>query len=191
MEKIQCGECQLEIMDTEPLRCGLCEHYFHFSIECSGFGLSRTISDLFSKGNALFVCSGCRNKMNGRGVKSFLADEIATDPSPPSEDLTAQVQQLFQLVKSLSDKVDKCISTDTPAARPPLRPKKDITWPKLGVKRRRGDEGEPIGISSVRGTKTVDLSDLSVPCLTPQTAAPKFWLYLSGLHPLIADGDIQ
>lgn len=159
-------------------------------MQCCGINRSRTSSDLFSKGKALFICSGCKAKMKGRSVKSFLMDEITNDIAP-SRDLADQVQQLFKLVKSLSEKVDRCIPMDVPAERPLIRTSKESAWPRLGVKRRRGNEGEPIVSSSVRGTNNMDLSDLSVPCLTPLIPTPKFWIYLSGLHPLITDGDVQ
>lgn len=191
MEKKQCGECQLEINEIEPLRCGFCEVYFHISMQCCGFNLSRASKDLFSQGKAVFVCSNCRDKMNGRSVKQYFTDELTHDTTPSPDGLPAQVQQLFNLVESLSDKVDKCISMDIPAERPSNRSRKGNAWPRLGVKRRRGNEGGPIGTSSVRGTNAIDLSDLSVPCLTPPISPPKFWLYLSGLHPLITAEDIQ
>lgn len=190
MEKKQCGECQLEINEIEPLRCGFCEIYFHISVQCCGFNLSRTNKDLFTQGKALFICSTCRDKLNGRSVKSYLTDELANGTTSP-DGLPAQVQQLFTLVESLSDKVDKCISKDIPAERPSNRPWKENAWPRLGVKRRRGNEGEPIGTTSVRGTNAIDLSDLSVPRLTPVVSPPKFWLYLSGLHPQVTVADVQ
>lgn len=191
MDKKQCGECQLEINEIEPLRCGFCEVYFHISLQCCGFNLSRASKDLFSQGKALFVCPTCRDKLNGRSVKSYLTDELPNDTTSSPDGLSAQVQQLFKLVESLSEKVDKCIPTDNTPERSSNRTSKGNAWPRFGVKRRRGNEGEPIGASSVRGTNTVDLSDLSVPSLTPPISPPKFWLYLSGLHPRITVEDIQ
>ncbi|XP_055608386.1 uncharacterized protein LOC129755769 [Uranotaenia lowii] len=41
------------------------------------------------------------------------------------------------------------------------------------------------------GTKSIDLSDLSVPFVVPPPPAPKFWLYLAGLQPQITDEDVN
>lgn len=141
----------------------------------------------------MFVCSTCRDKLNGRSVKSFISDQLACTTTPASDGLPAQVQQLFKLVESLSDKVDKCMTVDLPAVRltRSRMGSSSNAWPKLGVKRRRGNEGAPIGATSARGTNSIDLGDLSVPCLTPQIPPPKFWLYLSGLHPQISVEDVQ
>lgn len=61
-------------------------------------------------------------------------------------------------------------------------------WPKLGMKRRRLDEMQTRPIASDCGTNKVDLSDLTVPI---GSNIDKFWLYLSGLNPLITDADVQ
>lgn len=46
---------------------------------------------------------------------------------------------------------------------------------------------------AVNGTKTIDLSEiqLSVPSITQATVPNKFWLYMTGLNPLITDSDVQ
>lgn len=129
--------------------------------------------------------------MNGKSVKSYFADTHAPNDNIPSSDLQNQVQQLFKLVEALTDKMDRCIPQYAFAGHAAPRPKEASSWPRLGVKRRRGNDNLPITIPSDRGTNTIDLSDLSVSCLTPAVSPPKFWLYLSGLHPLVTAEDIQ
>lgn len=187
MEKKQCGACKLDVNEIEPLRCGFCDVYFHIGPQCCGFNLSRSSRDLFSQGKAMFLCTDCREELNGRSVKSYLADMHVPDTAP-SSGLQSQVEQLRKLVETVSEKVDSCISKDATADRTPFR---SSAWPRLGVKRRRGNDNQPITIAPARGTNTVDLTDLSVPCLTPEIAPPKFWLYLSGLHPLVTVDDVQ
>ena len=52
------------------------------------------------------------------------------------------------------------------------------------------DKKSTVSAPSDRGTNSIDLSDLSVPSVAPPVA-DKFWLYLSGLNPLVTDGDVQ
>ena len=132
MEKKQCGVCQLDVNDIEPLRCGFCDVYFHIGPQCCGFNLSRPSRDLFSQGKALFVCPSCRDELNGRCVKTYIADMHEPSISPPS-DLQTQVKKLSNLVKTLSHKVDRCITKDVSADRP-FRAKD--AWPRIGCKRR-------------------------------------------------------
>lgn len=190
MEKKQCGTCHSDVNEIEPLRCGFCDVYFHIGPQCCGFNLSRPGKDLFLQGKAMFVCSSCREELNGRSVKSFIADLQIPDTASPSG-LQSQVQQLFKLVETLSEKVDCCISKAVSTDRPSIRSKDVNSWPRLGIKRRRGNNDQPITTAPERGTNTIELGDLSVPCLTPEIAPPKFWLYLSGLHPLVTCDDVQ
>lgn len=135
------------------------------------------------------MCPCCREELNGRSVKSYIAD-MQTPDTAPSSGLQTQVEQLFKLVESLSEKVDCCMPKNT-SDRTPMRSKAVEDWPRLGVKRRRGNDKQPITVAPDRGTNTIDLSDLSIPHLTPETPTPKFWLYLSGLHPLVTVDDIH
>lgn len=187
MEKKQCGACQLEVNEIEPLRCGFCDVYFHIGPQCCGFNLSRPSRDLFSQGKALFMCPSCREELNGRSIKSYITDMHESN-IPPPDDLQIQVQKLTKLVDTVCQKVDRCLNNTVPADRT-VRTKE--IWPRLGVKRRCGNDDQPIPAAPDRGTNSIDLSDLSVPCLTPEAPPPKFWLYLSGLHPQVTADDVQ
>ncbi|XP_055591008.1 uncharacterized protein LOC129743082 [Uranotaenia lowii] len=63
--------------------------------------------------------------------------------------------------------------------------------PSPNYKRRRGNDGLSLVSSTMTGTKSVDLSDLSVPFIVPPPPTPKFWLYLAGLQPQITDEDVS
>lgn len=190
MEKKQCGACQLEVNEIEPLRCGFCDVYFHIGQQCCGFNLSRPSRDLFSQGKAMFVCQICRDELNGRSVKSYIAD-IRAPVTSSSPGLQTQVQQLSKLVETLNEKVDCYITKNVNADRPPVRLQDVGGWPRLGLKRRRGNDNLPITTTADRGTSNIDLSDLSVDRLTPVILPPKFWLYLSGFHPQVTEDDVQ
>lgn len=107
MEKPQCGECELEINDLEPIRCGFCEASFHFNQQCSGLN-ARTMKDAFQSGKAMFFCPPCRNELNGRSIQAYLADNHNRQPDaiPPLSDVPKQVQELFTVVEKLSQKID-------------------------------------------------------------------------------------
>lgn len=190
MESKQCGECKLDVHDLEPVCCGFCETFYHIRPQCCGFN-QRSCKDIFAQGKAMFICANCRIELNGRSIRAYIADVNKNIPPPPSHSdaLSVQVQQLSGLVEVLSQKVDNFVcGTDSSAAvREPNTPQ----WPRLGAKRRRR---EPVQIQlpySDRGTKSVDLSDLSVPFITPAVSAPKFWLYLSGFQPLVTTEDMR
>ena len=50
-----------------------------------------------------------------------------------------------------------------------------------------------MSVPAARGTKTIDLSEiqLSVPFITKAPLPEQFWLYMTGLNPLITDTDVQ
>lgn len=60
----------------------------------------------------------------------------------------------------------------------------------MGVKRRR-EERPVVDVPIAKGSKSIDLSDLSVPSIIPAEPPIKFWLYLSRLNPLITENDVQ
>lgn len=187
MDKKHCGECSLEINELEPIRCGFCDTYFHISQQCCGFN-NRANRDLFSNGKAMFICPKCRDILNGRSVCSFLKESLGPQSSSPMDLnlLSNQVQKLSSLVESLSKQVENIVN-ERQAAIAVSTP----SWPKTGVKRRRGNNGQTVQATVERGTSTIDLSDLSVPFIVPPPQPPKFWLYLSGFQPLIKVEDVQ
>ncbi|XP_058811040.1 uncharacterized protein LOC131675929 [Topomyia yanbarensis] len=144
--------------------------------------------DLFSQGKAIFVCCGCKDKLNDRSVSSYIKDALELQQTQPSNlaNLSAQVRQLFNLIETLSRQVENIVSERPVGGTPVVS-----DWPKLGVKRRRGNNGQPMQASAVRGTKSIDFSDLSVPFVVTPPPPPKFWLYLSGFQPLVTVGDVQ
>ena len=128
--------------------------------------------------------------MNGRSIRSYIADTQAVSPMPSVSssliDLPAQVHQLSNVVEALSNKIDNI--TCTPSQ--PVWPTSNTpVWPKRNMKRRRIDDKPDSQATSECGTNNVDLSDLSVPTVVQNVR--KFWLYLSGLNPLITDADVQ
>lgn len=188
MAKKVCGECKLDINDLEPLICGLCESYYHISQNCCGLNI-RILKEAFTTGKAIFVCPSCRTELNGRSVRSFFTDKSncqSNDTQPPA-DLPGQVQQLFEVVNKLSDKIDNFTNKSKPAnivSTPPA-------WPRLGAKRRREERKLDTDVTFASGTNNVDFSNLSVASVTQASVPVKFWLYLSGLNPKITDNDVQ
>lgn len=187
MDKKQCGECSLTINELEPIRCGFCDTHFHISQQCCGFN-NRSNRELFTNGKAMFICPKCRTTLNGRSVCSYLKESIGSQSSSPLDldELFSQVKKLTSLVESLSKQVENIVNE-----RPPARPLSTPNWPKTGVKRRRGNNGQAVQAPAERGTNTIDLTDLSVQFIVPPPPAPKFWLYLSGFQPLIKVEDVQ
>lgn len=183
MEKKQCCECKGDINDIEPMRCGFCEAYLHINQTCCGINI-RGLKEAFNQGKLILICTTCRVELNSRSIRSYIADNKQAAPasSIPIE-LPLQVEQLSDVVKTLSRKIDTLVCAQNQPNWPT-----EPTWPKLGMKRRRLDETPIYQSSSDCGTKTIDLSDLTVP-IVPN--ADKFWLYLSGLNPLITDADVQ
>ena len=53
------------------------------------------------------------------------------------------------------------------------------------------EEGGFVVSTPAQGTKTLDLSDLSMPCIFAVPQKPKFWVYLTGLHPLVTCDDVE
>lgn len=194
MEKHLCGECEREITDPEPLQCGFCDAFLHINQACCGVN-SRSLKEAFALGKLMLLCSKCRGELNGRSVRSYIADtfEQQQQQVPPAPlvsqsliDLPAQVQQLSDAVAALNTKIDKLPGASAQLSWPtPNTP----TWPR-GPKRRRVDENTTVSAPSDRGTNSIDLSDLSVSSVAP-TAVDKFWLYLSGLNPLVTGDDLQ
>lgn len=183
-----CGECKLEVNDLEPVVCGFCETLFHIRPQCCGFN-QRSCKDIFSQGKVLFICSECRAELNGRSIRAYMKDVQNLLSAPARTDsLEDKMQQLTGLVETLSQKVDNfvCGAVRTPPCEP-ITPQ----WPRLSVKRRRKDVDQNSLPAINRGTKCVDLSDLSVPFIVPAVSPPKFWLYLSGFQPLITVDDVQ
>lgn len=175
------------INELEPVRCGFCDAYFHISQQCCGFN-TRATKDLFANGKAMFICPKCRDTLNGRSVCSFLKESLGTPSSSPVDLnlLCNQVQKLARVVESLSKQVENIVNE-----RQPARSVSTPNWPKPGVKRRRGNNGQAVQAATERGTSSIELSDLSVPFIVPPPQPPKFWLYLSGFQPLIKIEDVQ
>lgn len=147
----------------------------------------------------MFICIECRNELNGRSVKKYLEDALESQSgspavSDPSKDLTNQVQLLADAVEKLGKKVDgitlnqpypggsKSNALLTPTGR---------AWPKPGIKRPREEQYDSSSLATDRGTRSIDLSDLSIGSIVPAPTPPKFWLYLSGFQPLISPDDVQ
>lgn len=197
MEKKQCKECKLEVNDIEPVRCGFCDAFFHISQQCCGFN-HRANRDILSQGKAVFFCNDCRVELNGRSIKCYLQDKLDAQPSAHAGDtpdnLSSQVQLLADAVGKLTKKVDVLSSAQLSGNRvnqsitPSLR-----KWPKVGVKRPRveAEQYDSTALNTDRGTRTIDLSDLSIGSIMPTPTPPKFWLYLSGFQPLISPDDVQ
>ena len=133
----------------------------------------------------MFICDSCRDELKGRSICRYFAEQQQPTDSPVLNALPAQVQQLSKVVADLSKKIDVL-----------SMPKRDrsisvsTAWPRLGTKRRRDDRPD-IDVPIANGTKSIDLSDLSVPSISPTAPPEKFWLYLSRLNPLITDQDVQ
>lgn len=144
----------------------------------------------------MFICTDCRSELNGRSVKRYLEDtknSQGTAPAAVMEDnLSCQVRLLAEVVDKLGKKVDGLASTQAGGGQtnqlltPSLR-----AWPKPGMKRPRVEQYDSTSLSSDRGTRTIDLSDLSIGSIVPTPAPPKFWLYLSGFQPRISPDDVQ
>ena len=92
----------------------------------------------------------------------------------------------MKTVGALSEKVDRLLFTQSCSDQSST----STVWPKLGVKRRRGDDGQTVRDSADRGTSTIDFPDLSVASITPAPPPARWWLYLSGLQPTITDADV-
>lgn len=193
MAKLLCGECKQEINDLEPIRCGFCEASFHINQQCCGLNC-RTMKDAFASGKAMFICSFCRSKLNGRSIEAYIADNCnrQQEAMPPLADVPKQVQELFTVVEKLSQKIDNFTGQSTQPSQS-LGISSPSAWPRLGVKRRREDRRPDVSVPAVSGTKTIDLSEiqLSVPSITKAPLPEQFWLYMTGLNPLITDTDVQ
>lgn len=124
--------------------------------------------------------------MHGRSIRCYIADQQQQIQTPALASLPAQVQQLHDVVAELSKKVD------TFSAKPQRIQSLSASpaWPRLSAKRRREDRPD-VNVLTAKGTKAIDLTDLSVPFISSTTASEKFWLYLSRLNPLITDNDVQ
>lgn len=187
MEKQQCGECQLEINDLEPLCCGFCEVYFHINQQCCGLNI-RNMKEPLSSGKIMFICHCCREELKGRSIRRYIAEQHHQTKTPALAFLPVQVQQLHDVVAELSRKVDSF--SITPQRCRPTSLSATPIWPRLNAKRRREDRPD-FNAAVTKGTKTIDLSDLSVPSISAAAPPVKFWLYLSRLNPLITDDDVQ
>lgn len=194
MAKKLCKECQLEVNDIEPIRCGFCDAFFHISQQCCGFN-HRANRDLFAQGKVMFICTECRSELKGRSIKTFLENSLKSQTASPvvmDPNLSSQVQLLAEVVDKLGKKVDALTSTPVGGGKtnklltPSLR-----AWPKPSIKRPRMEHLDSTSLTSDRGTRTIDLSDLSVGSIMPAPTIPKFWLYLSGFQPLISPDDVQ
>ena len=186
MEKKLCGECQLPINEIEPACCGLCETHFHIGQQCCGFN-SRAHRDLFSLGKAVFICPTCKDELNGRSIRAYFTEKLETKPVGPSNAATTdQFHQLCETVGALSEKVDRLMLSQN-RSDSPIVP----AWPRLGVKRRRGDNGQTVRKSADRGTNSIDFSDLSITSIIPAPPPVRWWLYLSGFLPTITDADVK
>lgn len=196
MDKKQCGTCGLDVNDLEPVRCGFCEAYFHISQQCCGINL-RACKDIFAQGKVLFICPPCRNILDGRRIRAYVAD-VSPSESMVTNSLTTQLQQLSGMVEVLSKKVDNISSAPSQNTGPIFSPmiavpnqNKTPIWSRMSTKRRRGDFGQSIRPSANKGTKAMDFSDLSIPSIIPAAPTPTFWLYLSGFHPMINEKDVE
>lgn len=184
MAKNKCGKCEQEINDLEPMRCGFCDGFFHLSQACCGIN-ARSMKEAFTTGKVMFICHSCREELKGRSIRRYIDEQNQQTDSPPLDALPGQVQQLSGIVAELSKKIDvlsmpqrnRSVSVST-------------SWPKPGTKRRREDRPE-IEVPIASGTKSIDLSDLSIPSIAATAPPEKFWLYLSRLNPLITDSDVQ
>lgn len=150
----------------------------------------------------MFVCTDCRSELNGKSVKCYVEEKIKTQPPSPdgvadgdgdaSDKLSSQVQLLAGVVDKLSKTVDDLASTAVGVNKPKQLLTPSLrTWPKPGAKRPRVEQYDTAALSSDRGTRTIDLSDLSIGPIVPAATLPKFWLYLSGFQPLISSDDVQ
>lgn len=184
----------MAVNDLEPIRCGFCDTHYHINQQCCGLN-TRHCKDFFALGKIMFICPTCRLTLNGRSISAYVADLQLNQTSQPQNlaELPAQVQKLCDVVDGLSKKIDslpcKTIIDDTPLGTPSVMPATPV-WTAKSAKRRR-TERIPMNMSSDRGANTIDLSDLSVPSIVSAAAQNRFWLYLSGLNPLLTDSDIQ
>lgn len=62
------------------------------------------------------------------------------------------------------------------------------TWCKTST---CGEKYDSTSLTTDRGTRAIDLSDLSIGPIVPAPKPPRFWLYLSGFQPLISPDDVQ
>lgn len=193
MEKKICGACKLDVNDLEPLRCGFCEALFHISQQCCGINL-RSCRDIFAQGKVLFVCPSCRNTLNGRSIRAYIAD-LDSIQSTNTNSFATQLQQLSDMVGVLSKKVDNIssvpIQNNYPVASPKRNENRTPVWPRLGAKRRRANFDVETRPAVNKGTKEMNFEDLSVPFIMPAAPTPVFWLYLSGFQPMITDKDVE
>lgn len=190
-----CKECELDVNDIEPVRCGFCDAVYHISQQCCGFNY-RTTRDILSQGKVMFICSDCRSELNGRSVKCYLEDKMKTQTTSPtsvaaSDNLSSQLQLLTGVVDKLSKKVDDLASASGGTKTNQLSTPSFRTWPKPGAKRPRVEQYDSPAVANDRGTRTIDLSDLSIASIMSTPSPPKFWLYLSGFQPLISPEDVQ
>ena len=127
-------------------------------------------------------------ELGGKSIRAYFAEKMTVVP-PATMDtaLSDQLQQLSETVVALSKKVDRLTLSQNRNDQIAHVP----SWPKLGIKRRRGDTGQSVRESADRGTKTIDFSDLSVTSITAAAPPARWWLYLSGFLPTISDTDVN
>ncbi|XP_053695687.1 uncharacterized protein LOC128743184 [Sabethes cyaneus] len=201
---------QLVVNDFEPVRCGFCGSFFHFGLQYCELN-ECAHKELFTEGKAIFICATCKIDLNGRSIRTYVADKLKCVPDQPMNaalsnqnsrsirtyvadklkcepDLlknaasSNQFQQLVETVRSLSNKVDRLMQNRADQIS------KVTSLPELGVKRRR-TEGS-VRDSADYGTSTIEFTDLSVTSITPTPSPVKWWLYLSGFHPAITNADV-
>lgn len=147
----------------------------------------------------MFICTDCRNELNGRSVKQYLDDTLKSQCGPsavpvPSTELTNQVQLLADAVDKLGKKVDGIASTQSYVGSNksyPLLTPTGRAWLKPALKRPREEQYDSTSLATDRGTRSIDLSDLSIDSIVSAPTPPRFWLYLSGFQPQISPDDVQ
>lgn len=189
MNKRQCGQCKLDINDLEPIRCCFCDTFYHISAQCTGFN-SRGCKELLASGKLQFICTLCRNKLNGMCVEDYINNAL-NQPckcSHVEQNLIAIVDKLTAVASNIKSTVEQLPIVHQPEMNLASTVNTEI-WPR--IKHPRLDNAVRNELAPDRGTKTLDLSDLSVPCITSSIQPRKFWLHLSGFNPNISDDDMR
>lgn len=199
MEKKICGECNVLINDLEPFCCGLCETHFHISQQCCGIN-NRNCKDIFTTGKAIFICSKCRTELDGASIRTYFDATSVSSQQAFCANLMTTINDLSELVKALSKKIDDLTNKQNPPIQ--LLPVSSLTtnnaavsksphWPSVISKPTTNHNSHNSAIAERGKNKIIDTSDLSVPSIIPNIPVQKFWLYLSGLNPLVTDDDVR
>lgn len=203
----QCKKCVKGIRGIEYAKCGYCEQVLHFSC-CS---LTRPNYELISS-NGLYLCEDCRLLVQDSSLKELCpvsGSAISLEFfERQMNDLKQQITALMEIIQTSNADTNASIrklesqitaqnshldaapnivlnepNVNTTSSLP-LFSRQKATNQRMDIVER------PVHNPGTQGTSE-NMISVSAPSLVPAARPDLFWLYLSGLHPLISAEDVQ